>query len=68
MMGAIKFDEQIKAGKATLKGDKKPYEMLKTMLVHFTPYFEMMPGTKGKPSKSDLNTFEQEDPGSTAGG
>lgn len=68
MMGAVKFDEQIKAGKAKLVGDKKPYEELKTMLVHFTPDFEMMPGTKGTPSTSDLNIFEQEAPADTSGG
>ena len=55
------LDEQIAAGKAKLEGDRKPYEQLKGMLVHFTPDFEMMPGTR--PSgleKSDRNPFEQD--------
>jgi alkyl sulfatase BDS1-like metallo-beta-lactamase superfamily hydrolase len=61
MMGAVTLDEQIAAGKATLEGDRKPYEQLKGMLVHFTPDFEMMPGTKpSKPGKSDHSTFEQD--------
>jgi alkyl sulfatase BDS1-like metallo-beta-lactamase superfamily hydrolase len=46
MMGAVSFDDQIKAGKATLVGDRKPYEQLKGMLVQFD---------MGKP-------FEQEPP------
>jgi alkyl sulfatase BDS1-like metallo-beta-lactamase superfamily hydrolase len=60
MMGAVTFDAQIAAGKAKLEGDRKPFDQLKGMLVHFTPDFEMMPGTKpSKPAKSDLNPFEQ---------
>ncbi|MGF1756729.1 MBL fold metallo-hydrolase [Photobacterium sagamiensis] len=68
MMGAVTFDEQIKSGKAKLEGDNKPFEQLKTMLVHFTPDFELMPGTKGESVKPELNTFEQEPSGSSAGG
>ncbi|MGV6826594.1 MAG: alkyl/aryl-sulfatase [bacterium] len=68
MMGAAKFDDQIKAGKAVLKGNRKPYELLKTLLVHFTPDFEMMPGTKVRPSASELNPFQAEEPGNSAGG
>ncbi len=60
MMGAVTFDAQIEAGKAKLEGDRRPFDQLKGMLVHFTPDFEMMPGTKpSKPAKSDLNPFEQ---------
>jgi len=60
MMGAVTLDAQIEAGKAKLEGDRKPFDQLKGMLVHFTPDFEMMPGTKpSKPAKSDLNPFEQ---------
>ena len=69
MMGAVSFDDQIKAGKAKLKGDKKPYDQLKSILVQFTPDFELMPGTKPEtPTKSDLKPFEQEASGSTIGG
>ena len=45
MMGKATFDEQITAGKARLKGNRDAYEQLKTVLVHFTPDFEIMPGT-----------------------
>ncbi|MFQ5932800.1 MAG: alkyl/aryl-sulfatase, partial [Nitrospiraceae bacterium] len=69
MMGAVTFDEQIEAGKAKLVGDREPYEQLKSVLVHFTPDFEMMPGTKpAKPAKSDMTPFEQEPPALTDGG
>jgi alkyl sulfatase BDS1-like metallo-beta-lactamase superfamily hydrolase len=69
MMGAVSFDEQIKTGKAKLVGDRKHYEQLKTMLVHFTPDFEMMPGTKPvKPAESTMNPFEQDSLGNTDGG
>ena len=63
MMGAFSFDDQIKAGKAKLVGDRKPYEQLKTMLVQFSMGFEILPGTL--PAKSDekpTNTFEQKPP------
>ena len=69
MMGKVTFDEQIKTGKARLVGDSKPYEQLKTVLIHFTPDFEMMPGTKpAKPAESKMNPFEQEALGKTDGG
>ena len=66
--GAITFDDQIKTGKARLKGNHEVYEQLKTMLVHFDLGFEMMPGTGTKDLTSDQKPFEQEEPGDTAGG
>ncbi|MEA1889195.1 MAG: alkyl sulfatase dimerization domain-containing protein [Pseudomonadota bacterium] len=68
MMGAVSFDEQIKSGKAKLKGDRKPYEQLKEMLVHFDIGFEMMPGTGAKDLTPEQKVFEQEPPADTAGG
>jgi alkyl sulfatase BDS1-like metallo-beta-lactamase superfamily hydrolase len=68
MMGAVSFDEQVKSGKAKLKGDRKPYELLKTLLVHFDVGFEIMPGTGGKDLTPQQKAFEQEDPGRTDGG
>jgi alkyl sulfatase BDS1-like metallo-beta-lactamase superfamily hydrolase len=62
MMGAVTFDDQIKAGKAKLVGDRKPYDQLKTMLVQFDMGFEILPGTGAKdltPAKGD---FEHEPP------
>jgi alkyl sulfatase BDS1-like metallo-beta-lactamase superfamily hydrolase len=45
MMGASTFDDLIKGGKAKFDGDRKPYEQLKSILVTFTPNFEILPGT-----------------------
>lgn len=60
MMGEITLDDQIKAGKATLTGDRKPYEQLKSALIHFEMGFEIMPGTGGADLSPDMNAFEQE--------
>jgi hypothetical protein len=62
MMGAVKFDEQIKSGKAKLKGNRDVYEQLKTTLVQFELGFELMPGTKGPDEPEDSNPFEAENP------
>jgi len=68
MMGAVSFDEQIKSGKAKLKGDREPYDQLKTMLVQFDLGFEMMPGTGSKDLSPEHKPFEQEPPADSAGG
>lgn len=60
MMGAVSFDDQIKAGKATLVGDRKPYEQLKTMLVQFDVGFEILPGTVAKDLTPVKNPLEHE--------
>jgi alkyl sulfatase BDS1-like metallo-beta-lactamase superfamily hydrolase len=61
MMGAVTFDDQIKAGKAKLTGDRGVYEHLKSALIHFELGFEIMPGTKKGPAKKpDMNPFEEE--------
>jgi len=62
MMGAVSFDDQIKAGKAKLIGDRNPYEKLKTMLVQFDMGFEILPGTGAKdltPAKKPLEHAPQ---------
>ena len=58
MMGAVSFDDQIANGKAQLKGDPKPYEQLKTMLVQFELGFEILPGTLVQDLTEEKNTFE----------
>jgi alkyl sulfatase BDS1-like metallo-beta-lactamase superfamily hydrolase len=68
MMGAVSFDDQIKAGKAKLEGNREPYEQLKDMLVHFDLGFEIMPGTGAKDLTPEQDAFEQEDLGRTDGG
>ncbi|MGD9256356.1 MAG: alkyl sulfatase dimerization domain-containing protein [Gammaproteobacteria bacterium] len=67
MMGAMSFDEQITAGKADLKGDREPYQQLKTMLVQFDLGFEMMPGTGARDLTPNQKPFQAEQPASSAG-
>ena len=61
-MGAVTFDDQIKAGKAKLVGDRKPYDQLKTMLVQFDMGFEILPGTGAKDLTPEKGDFEHEPP------
>lgn len=68
MMGAVSFDEQIASGKARLEGDRKPYDELAGMLVHFDLGFEIMPGTGAVDLTPDKNSFEQDELGRTDGG
>ncbi len=58
MMGAKKFTDQIKDGTAKVKGDTKILGQLGAMMVDFELDFEVLPGTKGKPEKTDQNDFE----------
>jgi alkyl sulfatase BDS1-like metallo-beta-lactamase superfamily hydrolase len=62
MVGETTFDDQIKTGKAKLKGNRDVYEQLKSTLVQFELGFEMMPGTKKADAKPDLSAFEQAPP------
>ena len=63
MMGVATFDDQIKNGKAKLKGNRDVYKQLKSTLVQFELGFEMMPGTKKvEDKKPDMNPFETEVP------
>ncbi len=68
MMGAVSMDDQIKSGAAKIAGDRKPYDELKTMLVHFDLGFEIMPGTGAADLTPEQGTFQQEDLGHTDGG
>jgi alkyl sulfatase BDS1-like metallo-beta-lactamase superfamily hydrolase len=68
MMGAVSFDDQIKAGKASLDGNREIYEQLKTLLVHFDLGFEIMPGTGAKDLTPEEKPFQQEQPADTSGG
>jgi alkyl sulfatase BDS1-like metallo-beta-lactamase superfamily hydrolase len=62
MMGAVSFDDQIKAGKAKLVGDRKPFDQLKTMLVQFDMGFEILPGTGAKDLTPEKDVFAHEPP------
>lgn len=70
MMGGVSFDDQIKAGKAKLKGDRKSFDELKTMLTTFTMEFELLPGTLPEKSSAPakVNPFEQATPADSSGG
>lgn len=68
MMGAVSLDDQIKNGKAKLKGDRKPFDQLKEMLVQFDLGFELMPGTGAKDLTEEKNPFEHVAPIDNAGG
>ncbi|HMO44776.1 MAG TPA: alkyl sulfatase C-terminal domain-containing protein [Rubrivivax sp.] len=61
MMGASSFDDLIKAGKAKLDGDRKPFDQLRGLMVTFAPNFEILPGTAAKAPAADLKAFEVPD-------
>ena len=66
----VTLESLFASGKATYQGDLKPLEQLKSMMVRFTPDFEIMPGTRpakaaGSPEK---NPFKQDEPANSAGG
>ena len=62
MMGVVSMDEQIKAGKAKLVGDRKPIDQLKSMLVQFDIGFEILPGTGAKDLTPEKDPFAHEPP------
>jgi alkyl sulfatase BDS1-like metallo-beta-lactamase superfamily hydrolase len=45
MMGARTFDDLLEAGKARFEGSREPFDRLRSLMVAFTPDFEMLPGT-----------------------
>lgn len=71
MMGANTFDDLIASGKAKFDGDRKPFEQLRSILVAFTPDFEILPGTVNPPKEipSNPNPFKLPDilPADSAG-
>ena len=58
MAGQKSFAAQIEDGTAKAAGDKTLLAKLGATLAHFTPTFEMMPGTKGQAPRQDLNPYE----------
>jgi alkyl sulfatase BDS1-like metallo-beta-lactamase superfamily hydrolase len=69
MGGKATFDDLIKAGKAKLVGNRKPFDQLRSALVQFDPAFELLPGTKpAKPVTTPAkDPFEQPEPTTSAG-
>lgn len=70
MAGLNTFPCLIAEGKVKLEGNPGVLEQLKSVLVEFTPDFDIMPGTKPAKmvSPSDKDVFEQPEPANTSGG
>jgi alkyl sulfatase BDS1-like metallo-beta-lactamase superfamily hydrolase len=70
MAGLTTFPALVKEGKAQLEGNLAIFEQLRSLLVEFTPDFQIMPGTRPeKPAiVSQKDAFEQPQPADTAGG
>ena len=58
MMGQTSFDDLIKAGKAKFDGDRTGFDQLRSILVPFTPDFEILPGTAPQQSANPPKPFE----------
>jgi len=58
MMGLASFDDLIKAGKARFEGDRTGFDRLRSILVLFTPDFEILPGTAPKKRAAPPKPFE----------
>ena len=58
MMGLASFDDLIGAGKAKFEGDRKGFDQLRSILVAFTPDFEILPGTAAKKPTKAPKPFE----------
>lgn len=61
MMGQSSFDDLIAAGKARFEGDRTGFDRLRTILVPFTPDFEILPGTAAKAPTTPPKPFEVRD-------
>ncbi|MDC8770875.1 alkyl/aryl-sulfatase [Roseateles albus] len=51
MMGLSSFDDLVKADKAKFEGDRKPFDQLRSLMVSFSPTFEVLPGTAPRAAK-----------------
>ncbi|MCX7892934.1 MAG: MBL fold metallo-hydrolase [Burkholderiales bacterium] len=58
MMGAASFDDLIKSGKARFEGNRAGFDQLRSILVLFTPDFEIMPGTRPQNAAAPPKPFE----------
>jgi alkyl sulfatase BDS1-like metallo-beta-lactamase superfamily hydrolase len=58
MMGLASFDNLIGAGKAKFEGDRKGFDQLRSILVAFTPDFEILPGAAAKKPTKAPKPFE----------
>ena len=58
MMGVASFDDLIAAGQAKFEGNRTGFDQLRSILVPFTPDFEIMPGTAPKTPAKAPKPFE----------
>ena len=58
MMGQASFDDLIKVGKAKFDGDRTGFDQLRSILVSFTPDFEILPGTAPQQPINPPKPFE----------
>jgi alkyl sulfatase BDS1-like metallo-beta-lactamase superfamily hydrolase len=68
MLGTKPLQQQVAAGTVQLDGDPGVLLALAGMLVHFSPTFEIMPGTRRTDVAVDDDPFTQEPLADTAGG
>ena len=61
MMGQASFDDLLKDGKAKFEGDRTGFDQLRSILVPFTPDFEVLPGTAPKQAAAAPKPFEVRD-------
>jgi alkyl sulfatase BDS1-like metallo-beta-lactamase superfamily hydrolase len=58
MMGQASFDQLIQEGKAKFDGNRTGFDQLRSILVAFTPDFEILPGTAAKQPSNPPKPFE----------
>jgi alkyl sulfatase BDS1-like metallo-beta-lactamase superfamily hydrolase len=58
MMGQATFDDLIAAGKAKFEGDRSGFDQLRSIIVPFTPDFEILPGTAPQQRVEPPKPFE----------
>ncbi len=70
MAGLTTFLALVGEGKARLEGNLAIFEQLRSLLVEFTPTFEIMPGTQATKAQiaTQKDVFEQPQPADTSGG
>jgi hypothetical protein len=69
MAGIATFPALIGQGKVKLEGDAQVLVRLQSLLVQFTPDFEILPVSKPAESVTPTeNSFEQPEPADTSGG
>jgi len=61
MMGVASFDDLLASGKARFEGDRSGFDRLRSILVPFTPDFEILPGTAAKAPTPSPKPFEVRD-------